>query len=111
MKYLFVLSLLWAFVVNCTSPAERANEMTTRSCAPLVVRVEVRVPCMDAPPKPDLPTWPTPDRLGNMVMHASTADMIRDALDSELAYVNVQYARCAQVAGRTWSVDEDRSAP
>lgn len=110
MRYLVALSLLWIFVANC-KPDDRAQSMATSSCTPLVVRVEVRVPCMDAPPKPDLPTWPTPDRLGNMVMHVSTVDMIRDALDSELAYVNVQYARCVQVAGRTWSVDEDRSAP
>lgn len=110
MKYLFVLSLLWAYVVSC-KPDDRVHELTTRSCAPLVVRVEVRVPCMDVPPKPDLPTWPTPDRLGNMVMHASTADMIRDALDAEVSYVEVQYARCAQAAGRPWSIGEDRSAP
>lgn len=111
MKYVVTLSLIWFFVAFGCEHNARVRTMATRSCAPLVVRVEVRVPCMDAPPKPDLPTWPTPDRLGNMVMHASTADMIRDALDSELAYVNVQYARCAQVAGRTWSVDEDGSAP
>lgn len=100
MRYVVVLSLLWIFVANCTSPAQRADENVARSCAPLVVRVEVRVPCMDPPPKPDLPSWPTPDRMGNMVMHASTAEMIRDALDEELAYVARSYARCAYLANR-----------
>lgn len=99
MKYLFVICLLWIFVANC-KPDDRVHALTTSSCAPLVIRVEVRVPCMDPPPKPDLPSWPTPDRMGNMVMHASTAEMIRDALDEELAYVARSYARCAYLANR-----------
>lgn len=79
-----VLSL--AVLLSGCGARERAPTKVTHSCAPLVITVEVKVLCMDPPPKFELPTWPDPDHAGNLLMHASTA------------YISREYARCARLA-------------
>lgn len=65
---------------------------------PAVVIREVPVICMDEPPKFYIPTWPTPDRLGNMIIHASTVEGIKNALAEERGYIDRQFFRCRYLA-------------
>ena len=56
--------------------------------------VERIVPCMEPPPPVFVPEWPTPDRLGNMLIHTSTVDGLKDALATQRRYIDEQYFRC-----------------
>jgi hypothetical protein len=61
---------------------------------PPVRLVERIVPCMEPPPALFVPEWPTPDRLGNMLIHTSTVDGLKNALAEQRRYIDEQYFRC-----------------
>jgi hypothetical protein len=56
------------------------------------------VPCMDKRPEVLWPTWPAPDRLGTVVMHASTVDKVQEGIITLQAYIDEQYRKCARAA-------------
>ncbi len=93
-RTLIVVAMLGA---TCAHPARPSLP------AAVVIR-EVPIACMSEPPKFYIPTWPTPDRLGNMIIHASTVEGIKNALAEERGYIDRQFFRCRYLAedGNPW---------
>lgn len=84
---------VFVYVACATDPVRR------RSVAPAHTAVIYqRVPCMEPPPAIAVPTWPTPDRLGNFIMHESTATLIKGQIYDQAHYIARQYRRCAEAA-------------
>lgn len=65
---------------------------------PVVVEKRVPVMCMDKPPVPVFPTWPDADRVGTVVMHASTVDAFKDGIYALQAFIASQYLKCYRAA-------------
>lgn len=90
---------------GCTDPlVTRETTITSTPKCPTETHVtmEVKVICMDPPPRVSLPTWPDPDSTGNLLMHESTAEMIRRVLDTQAIYISQQYAKCASESQKGW---------
>ena len=50
--------------------------------------------CMIEPPPVDEIDWPTPDSVGNLLMHASTAERVKAAYAALVRWSRAQYYRC-----------------
>lgn len=99
-------ALLSMLLFGCAIPAKSAEH-------PHPVRETITkfVACMSAPPPVEDLEWPTPDRIGNFIMHQSTAERFRAAYAALVRYTREQYYRClhaADEAGTTSvTVEED----
>lgn len=89
----FVLLLGTSCVTDEPSRREHFSK-----CPVTTVKLEVPVNCMSPPPELALPSWPTPDRLGNFLLHRSTAMKLKDDLRDLRVYIAEQYSRCARAS-------------
>lgn len=86
---------LLAFLALLTFACATAPRFRRRAAAPpQVTTVYQRVNCMDPPPSVFMPEWPTPDRLGNFIVHESTAQAWKDGVYALKKYIAHQYAKC-----------------
>ncbi len=96
-----VVAIVWTvgtflvFFAGCAAPERPSCDVKARLGPLLVV---VPVPCMAPPPPVFVPTWPPPDVVGNVLMHSSTQEALRDALVEYRRYIDEQYARCVDSA-------------
>jgi hypothetical protein len=67
--------------------------------APAAITTELRFgSCMSEPPPFDAIDWPTPDSVGNVLMHASTVERVQNAYAELRRYALENYFRCLHVA-------------
>jgi hypothetical protein len=90
------LAALLAFLAACAAARGVPPRKPVKPPAPLVARVYVS--CMAEPPPFDAIDWPTPDSVGNVLLHRSTVDRVQGAYATLRRYVSEQYFRCLHVA-------------
>lgn len=83
---------VFVYVACATDPSRRAL------APPVTTVIYQRVPCMERPPAVAVPTWPTPDRMGNFILHESTAAAIKEQIYEQANYIARQYRRCHEAA-------------
>lgn len=95
-----VLSALLALVLcSCLPHPNPGGIGTSPSVVKAAREVALRyVSCMAEPPPFDAIDWPTPDSVGNVILHASTVDRVKGAYADLRRYVTEQYFRCLHVA-------------
>lgn len=77
----------------CAAPAR-----AVKPAAPAVTTELRFVSCMSEPPPLDVIDWPTPDRVGNILMHESTVERVQNAYAELRRYALENYFRCLHVA-------------
>jgi hypothetical protein len=97
----WALSLGWAlmfsFIIINSACRNVPSPTKTVTLIPKVIQktVSLVIPCMAAPPKMVVISWPDADRMGNRILAASTVDLIMVA---EKRYIDENWAACQDAA-------------
>jgi hypothetical protein len=100
----WALSLGWAlmfsFIIINSACRNVPSPTKTVTLIPKVIQktVPLVIPCMAAPPKMVVISWPDADRMGNRILAASTVDLIVDTMVAERRYIDENWAACQDAA-------------
>lgn len=90
--------LMVAGLIGCAGTVPKKSSEHPHPVKESIVKF---ISCMAEPPAMEAIDWPDADRLGNVLLHASTAERLREAYAALRRYVNEQYFRCLKIQ-REW---------